>query len=131
MTLAYIDAAASSNPKLAAGSAIFKENGKNLEYTLFLGEMENHEAEWAILLFAVEKAMENEFTSLIIHTDSKVISDSFEKSFVRNPVFKNYYDEISGHLDFFQLFLVSWMPRKENRRADELARETLYKHKKE
>lgn len=130
MTLAYIDAAASTHPKLAAGAVVFKEEGKSTEYTIFLGEMDNHEAEWAALLFAVEKAVENGLRSLIVHTDSKVISDSFERQSVRNPTFKEYYDKISGQLGFFQLFLVSWMPRKENRRADELAKETLYKHRK-
>ncbi|WP_411841843.1 ribonuclease HI family protein [Salinicoccus sp. HZC-1] len=130
MTMVYIDAAASANPKLAAGAVVFKEAGESLEYTIFLGEMDNHEAEWAALLFAVEKAVENRFVSLIIHTDSKVISDSFDKKFVKHPVFKRYYNKISKQMDFFQLFLVSWTPRKQNRRADELAKETLYKHKK-
>lgn len=130
MTLVYIDAAALPDPKMAAGAVVFKEDGKSFEYTVFLDEMDNHEAEWAVLLFAVGKALEHEFTSLIIHTDSKVISDSFEKAFVRNPVFKRYYDEITEQLSLFQLFLVSWTPRKKNKRADELAKETLYKHRK-
>ncbi len=130
MTRVYIDAAAAPNPKRAAGAVVFVETDQSLEYSLFLGEMDNHEAEWAVLLFAVEKAMENGFTSLIINTDSKVVSDSFERNFVKNPIFKKYFDEISERMDFFQLFLVSWTPRKKNRRADELAKETLYKHKK-
>jgi len=130
MTMVYIDAAASQCPKMAAGAAVFKDEGTALEYTAFLGEMDNHEAEWAMLLFAVRKAVEHGFTSLIVHTDSKVVSDSFDKGFVKNPVFRKYYMQIESELNQFDLFLVSWTPRRENRRADELARETLYRHKK-
>src|SRR5699024_5346465 len=93
-------------------------------------EMDNHEASWAVLLFAVKKAAEHDFISLIIHTDSKVISDSFDRGFVKNPVFREYYRKIEAELDQFDLFLVSWTPRRENRRADELARHTLYRHQK-
>ncbi|WP_245537531.1 ribonuclease HI family protein [Salinicoccus carnicancri] len=128
--MVYIDAAASQNPKMAAGAVVFKDGGAALEYTVFLGEMDNHEGEWAVLLFAVEKAVEHGFTSLIIHTDSKVVSDSFDRGFVKNPVFREYYRRIEAELDQFDLFLVSWKPRRENRRADELARDTLYRHKK-
>lgn len=130
MTMVYIDAAALPAPKMAAGAAVFKDEGTALEYTVFLGEMDNHEAEWAVLLFAVKKAAEHGFNSLIIHTDSKVVSDSFDRGFVKNPVFREYYRRIEAEQDQFDLFLVSWTPRRENRRADELARETLYRHKK-
>lgn len=130
MTIVYIDAAASFNPKLAAGAAVFKEEGSLIEYTTFLAEMDNHEAEWATLLFAVEKAVENQFVSLIIHTDSKIISDSFEKGYVKHPLFKQYFDKIQKQQHHFQLFLISLTPRKQNKHADMLARERLYKEKK-
>ncbi|MFA7743810.1 ribonuclease HI family protein [Salinicoccus roseus] len=130
MARAYIDAAASKNPDIAAGAVVFKDEGTTLEFTLFLGEMDNHEAEWAALAFAVEKALEHSLSSLILHTDSKVIADSFDRDHVKNPVFKKYFEQISQHLDAFDLFIVSWTPRGSNRRADELAKETLYRHRK-
>lgn len=130
MARAYIDAAASKNPDMAAGAVVFKDEGTTLEFTLFLGEMDNHEAEWAALAFAVEKALEHSLNSLIVYTDSKVIADSFDRIHVKNQVFKKYFEQISQHLDAFDLFIVSWTPRGSNRRADELAKETLYRHRK-
>ncbi|CAM2771748.1 MULTISPECIES: ribonuclease HI family protein [Salinicoccus] len=130
MARAYIDAAASKNPDMAAGAVVFKDEGTTLEFTTFLGEMDNHEAEWAVLAFAVDKALEHSLNSLIVHTDSKVIADSFDRNHVKNPVFKKYFDQISQHLDKFDLFIVSWTPRGSNRRADELAKETLYRNRK-
>lgn len=130
MTRAYIDAAASMKPKMAAGAVVFKDDGMDLEFTRFLGEMDNHEAEWATLDFAVEKAIEQSITSLIVYTDSKIIADSFDKNHVKHPVFRKYFDSISANLNRFDLFLISWTPRGKNRRADERAKELLYRHKK-
>lgn len=127
MARAYIDAAASMNPKMAAGAVVFKDEEVDLEFTLFLGEMDNHEAEWATLEFAVEKALEHSLTSLIVHTDAKIIADSFDRNHVKNPVYKKYFDRIAPHLEKFDLFIVSWTPRGKNRRADERAKETLYR----
>ncbi|GAB3060071.1 ribonuclease HI family protein [Salinicoccus sesuvii] len=129
MTRAYIDAAASMQPKMAAGAVVFKDDGMNHEFTKFLGEMDNHEAEWATLEFAVEKAIEHSITSLIVYTDSKIIADSFDKNHVKHPVFRKYFDSISADLKKFDLFLISWTPRGKNRQADERAKELLYKHK--
>ncbi|WP_020008310.1 ribonuclease HI family protein [Salinicoccus albus] len=129
MTIVYIDASASLDPKQAAGAAVFKEEDRLIEHTTFLGTMDNHEAEWATLLFTAEKAVEHGFTSLIIYTDSKIISDSFDKGYVKHPLFKQYFKQINRLQKHFQLFLISLTPRKQNKQADRLAKERLYKER--
>lgn len=129
MTRIYIDAAASSNPKAAAGAVVFKDDSEQKEFTTYLGEMDNHEAEWAVLEFAVDKALEHGFHSLIIHTDSKVIADSFDKKHVKNKVFRKYFMSVSDKIEGLTLFIISWTPRNKNRHADALAKDTLFRHR--
>lgn len=128
MALIYIDAAARKNPKYAAGAAVIKDDGKRLEFTYDLGPLDNHEAEWATLDFTLDKAIEHNIRSVIIHTDSKIISDSFDRQFVKNKKFQFYYDSILAKMGNFDLFLVSHTPRVRNKSADRLAKEALYKY---
>lgn len=130
MAKVYIDAAASLLPKLAAGAVIIKDEQLNFEETVFLGEMDNHEAEWATLLFAVEEAQKLNLTSLIIYTDSKIIVDTFDKKHVKNKVFKSYFDQVLPLTNALDMFIITHTPRKNNRGADKLAKDRLYKERK-
>lgn len=130
MAIMYIDAAASLSPKLSAGGIVI--TGENLDHSasIFLGEMDNHQAEWASLAFGVEEALKLKITSLIVYTDSKIIVDSFDKNFVKNKVFKFYFDQVIGLTQHMDMFIVSYTPRKKNSRADQIAKDRLYKEKK-
>lgn len=129
MAIIHIDAAASQNPAAAAGAAVFNEDGETRTFTTFLGEMDNHEAEWATLSFAVDKAVELNISNVIIQTDSRVISDSFDKNFVKNRTYKYYFDKVNSNINHFELFLINHIPRKQNKKADVLAKEALFKQK--
>lgn len=130
MAKVYIDAAASLNPKLAAGAVIIKDNTLNFEKTVFLGEMDNHEAEWATLLFALREAAALDITSMIVYTDSKIIVDTFDKQHVKNKVFKSYFDKLLPLTNALDMFIITHTPRKNNRGADNLAKACLYKERK-
>ncbi|MHC0552306.1 ribonuclease H family protein [Salinicoccus sp. CNSTN-B1] len=58
--------------------------------------------------FAVDKALEHGYHSLIIHTDSKVIADSFDKNHVKNKVFRKYFMSVSDKIGEMALFIISW-----------------------
>ena len=130
MAQVYIDAAASIKPKFACGGVIIKDDSLNYEETVLLGEMDNHEAEWATLEFALKKARKMEQTSLIVYTDSKIIVDTFDKRHVKNKVFKSYYDRVVSLTKALDMFIITRTPRKNNRGADKLAKDRLYKERK-
>lgn len=129
MAKVYIDAAASQSPKLAAGAVIIKDTELTYTNTAALGEMDNHEAEWATLLFAVEEAIKLNLTSLLVYTDSKIIVDTFDKNFVKNKVFKSYYDKTIHLTNTLDMFIITHTPRKNNNGADRLAKDRLYKER--
>lgn len=131
MALIYIDAAARQNPVYAAGAAVIKDDGKRLEFTFDLGAVDNHEAEWATLDHTLDRTIQHGIRSVIIHTDSKIITDSFDKMFVKNKKYRIYFESIRSKLGNFDLFLINHTPRDRNRSADHLAKEALYKYTKE
>lgn len=92
--------------------------------------MDNHEAEWAALQLGVKEARTLNITSLIIYTDSKIISDSFDRGFVKNNKFKPYFDFVKNEMKHFDLFLITHTLRRGNKQADRLAKDALYTQKK-
>lgn len=130
MALIYIDAAARQNPVYAAGAAVINDEGTRHEFTFDLGALDNHEAEWAALDKTVDEAIELNITSVIIQTDSKIISDSFDRYFVKNKKFQPYFNSVRRKSAQFDLFLISHTPRNRNKSADHLAKEALYKYTK-
>ena len=131
MALIYIDAAARKNPVYAAGAAVINDENTRHEFKFDLGALDNHEAEWAVLDKAVDEAIELNITSVIIQTDSKIISDSFDRYFVKNKKFQPYFNSVRRKSAQFDLFLVSHTPRNRNKSADHLAKEALYKFTKD
>lgn len=130
MAQIYIDAAASLKPKLACGGLIIKDDLLNSKESVLLGEMDNHEAEWAMLEFALKQAVKLKLTSIIVYTDSKIIVDTFDKGHVKNKVFKSYYDRVLSLTKSLDMFIITHTPRKNNRGADKLAKDRLYKERK-
>lgn len=130
MAQIYIDAAASLKPKLACGGLIIKDDLLTYEESVLLGEMDNHEAEWATLEFALKEAEKLKLTSLIVYTDSKIIVDTFDKGHVKNKVFKSYFDRVVSLTKTLDMFIITHTPRKNNRGADKLAKDRLYKERK-
>ena len=58
MAKIYFDAATKGNPGRSACAIIIKENSQRYTFTHDLGKMDNHSAEWAAMLHALEHARE-------------------------------------------------------------------------
>ena len=109
MAKIYFDAATKGNPGRSACAIIIKENSQRYTFTHDLGKMDNHSAEWAAMLHALEHARELKVSNALLYTDSKLIEniEILEQS--------------------FDLMFVRWIPRKQNKEANQLAQQTLYK----
>lgn len=79
----YFDAATRGNPGRSACGIVIKENDEKYVYTHDLGELDNHSAEWAALIHALEHARELNVVNALLYTDSKLIEDSVNQGFVK------------------------------------------------
>ena len=96
-------------------------------FTHDLRELDNHSAEWAAMIYALEHARELNVRNALLHTDSKLIEDSMMQGKVKNAKFKVYFENIEILEQSFDLMFVKWIPRKQNKEANQLAQQTLYK----
>ena len=127
MAKIYFDAATRGNPGRSACGIVIKENDEKYVYTHDLGELDNHSAEWSALIHALEHARELNVVNALLYTDSKLIEDSMLQGKVKNAKFKVYFENIEILEQSFDLMFVKWIPRKQNKEANQLAQQTLYK----
>ena len=126
MAKIYFDAATKGNPGRSACAIVVKEESERHVFTHDLGEMDNHSAEWAAMLHALEHARELNVINALLYTDSKLIEDSVNSGRVKNAKFKPYFDNIKILEQSFELMFVKWLPRNQNKEANQLAQQALY-----
>ncbi len=121
----YIDGASAGNPGPSGAGIFIKNNGQVERYSIPLGEMENHEAEYRAFLHALKICLEKEFKIVSFRTDSQLVSRAVEKEFVKNKKFAPLLEEALELSRQFDLFFMKWVPSAENKSADELARAAI------
>lgn len=122
------DAAVNGNPgKVGIGIEIlyqkqqflFKENSEIL--------MDNHQAElWAIyraLIILKEKEWHQEM--IFLNSDSKFAMMAIEKNYTKQIAYQDILKIVQEERKKFPQLFLEWIPEKENRGADQLARQAL------
>ena len=122
------DAAVNGNPgKVGIGIKIlyqkqqflFKENSELL--------MDNHQAElWAIyraLIILQEKEWDQEM--IFLNADSKFAIMAIEKNYTKQIAYQDILKRVQEERKKFPQLFLEWIPEKENRGADQLARQAL------
>ncbi|WP_281975499.1 ribonuclease HI family protein [Halobacillus litoralis] len=122
----YTDAACSGEPGLSAAGIVIKHQQTIHEYQYFLGTWTNHEAEFLAIIRALEICQE-QFPGeiLSIRSDSKVAVDTMENNFTKNVKFSPLFQRIQLLQQAFPYVFYKWIPDKQNKNADRLARKCL------
>lgn len=123
----YTDAASRGNPG-DSGIGIIIKSGKEYErYSYFIGEWANHEAEFHAVIKALEICAEKFSDDVLsFRTDSKVVVDTIEKNHTKNEKFLPLLERIHQLSSCFPLFFIKWIPDRENKQADRLAKEAIW-----
>ncbi|RPA64960.1 reverse transcriptase-like protein [Aerococcus agrisoli] len=117
----------------AAGVGIvLVKNGQQTQLRQpLVGQMDNHEAEFRALLHLLtvleDDDLQNEM--IICQTDSKIVYDAVHKRHHKREPYQSLLKEILKHLDHFSLFTLNWVPDRENKGADNLARQAMHEAK--
>lgn len=125
----YVDAATKGNPGISgAGVQLIGEQlYQQLNYPL--PELTNHQAEFAALILGLEEAITQEINqqNTMVYTDSKIVAQTIDKDYTGNSLFLPYLVRIRELYSFFPLLVIQWIPEKQNKGADNLARQGLQK----
>lgn len=124
----YTDGASQGNPG-PAGAGIFMKKGGTLErYAVPLGIMSNHEAEFHACIIALEKLQERDERIVSLRSDSMLLVDAVEKEYVKQRIYKPLLERILVLSESFDHCFIKWIPGKENKEADHLARQAIHKN---
>lgn len=127
----YVDAATKGNPGPSAGGIVIVGAARNEQLHVQLGECSNHEAEFRVLIKALQLLVEKKLydQTVLIHSDSKIVVQTIEKRHAKNPTFQPYLLEFQLLEKQFPLLLLKWIPESQNKGADNLAKQALQKYK--
>ncbi|MFE8695760.1 reverse transcriptase-like protein [Cytobacillus sp. FJAT-53684] len=121
----YIDGASAGNPGPSGAGIFIKYDGKVERFSIPLGEMENHAAEFHALIKALEICVKNNYQIVSFRTDSQAVNRAIEKEYVKNKQYAPLLEKALGLSKQFDLFFMKWIPSSENKTADELARAAI------
>ncbi|WP_088808595.1 MULTISPECIES: ribonuclease HI family protein [Listeria] len=125
----FVDGASSGNPGLSGAGIVLKADQIYEQHAIPIGILTNHEAEFIACKLGLELALTHNPEFIRIYTDSKIVLDSVEKNYVKNPLFKPHLDAILKLAEQVPLFYINYRNVAQNKKADELARQAIQSEK--
>lgn len=127
----YTDGASQGNPGEAGAGIVFTDGqGKIIkEEKYFLGKTTNNAAEYKALILALEKARQFKPKMIKIFMDSELVVRQLQGEYkVRNLGLKVLHEEVRHLLHNFPKYIIKYIEREKNKRADKLAKEAIFEN---
>ncbi len=125
----YIDGASAGNPGPSGIGIFIKGEGHLIKISEVIEDTNNHVAEFKALVRGLEEAKKLGSDFVWMRSDSKIVVASIEKEYVKSEDFKPYLEEALKLIETFPTFFIKWIPDKENKAADALARQAIQTRK--
>ncbi len=129
--IGYFDGASRGNPGEAGAGALLmdEEGGVVWETARYLGKKTNNEAEYNAAILLLAAARERGAKELKVFGDSKLVVCQLSKQWKINLPHLRALAQEAWTLSEGIKVSYEWVPRAENRRADELSNEAIDKAK--
>ncbi len=124
----YFDGATQlTNPGQAACGAVLEIiNGESISVSRALGWQTNNFAEYSGLIIGCEKALELGYRGVSIKGDSQLVVNQINRVYpVKSMNLQPLYEKALNLLYQFNFYVIKWIPRHENERADAVAGSVL------
>ena len=126
MLKVYTDAATNTQK---SGGGILIVSEKQEQLAISLPETNNHQAELAVILHALNYLIEQKLNdqTILLYSDSKTAIKILDQGQTKNKLFQPYLSEFNELAPQFPLLVLQWIPEAKNKGADNLARQGLRK----
>lgn len=125
--------AAVNDVKKTAGMGIVINSNKLYEQLSVPVDYEtvhnNHTLEFKTLIYALNWLKTEQLTEemVFIETDSQVVVQVIENEHTKNELYQPFLDDYLNVKDNFPFISIQWIPEKNNKGADNLAKQALMK----
>lgn len=126
----FTDGGSRNNPGPAAIGVVIG----NKEYAKYLGEASNNVAEYQAVIFALEKAkhllgkQKLKNTEVIVNLDSELVANQLNGKYkILEPELQSLFIKVWNLKFDFPKLKFNYIPREQNKRADQLVNEILDK----
>ena len=126
--VAHIDGGARGNPGPAGfGVVLYDKDGQKVaELSEYLGKQTNNYAEYSGLLAALSYALQHEYKTLKVISDSELMVKQIKGQYkVNNPALKELHGKARGMIGQLDSFVITHVLREKNRDADRLANQAM------
>ncbi|KAB2496049.1 reverse transcriptase-like protein [Priestia endophytica] len=121
----FIDGASAGNPGPSGAGVFIKTQSDVHRFSFPLPHMTNHEAEYHALIKALEVCIDKGFKTVSCKTDSLLVEKVVDTRYVKNKLYAPLLEEAVQLIDQLDLFFIKWIPEKQNKTADVLARQAI------
>ncbi|MFW8054454.1 ribonuclease HI family protein [Vagococcus fluvialis] len=125
----YIDAATNQNKQLSAGGMIIIKDKKQKQLSYPLSAKTNNEAEFEMFLLALTHCLDQDWEDemIFLYTDSRIVTESIRKEYAKDARFTQHLSLILDLIPKLNSLFIEWIEEKDNKGADNLARQGLQK----
>lgn len=119
----HIDGAARGNPGPAGiGVVVIGEDKRKITLSEYIGETTNNVAEYTALLRALEIPEVRDANAIELYSDSELLVKQLNGFYkVKNSNLQRLFGKAKKELAGFVKFTINYIPREENKIADQLA----------
>jgi ribonuclease HI len=124
----YTDGAARGNPGPAAIGVILKDTDGSViaEISRCLNPTTNNQAEYQAIIAGLERAVSLGVKNVIIKSDSELAVNQINGQFkIKNTALRPLYQQVVQLTGKLESFSITYIPREQNRQADDLANKAL------
>lgn len=122
----YTDAASKGNPGESGVGIHIKAGEITSNHIFSLGFLSNHEAEFHAVIKALEICQEQYPGEILsFRSDSRVVVDVISEDHTKNQNFLPLLKDIQKLAEPFPYFFIKWIPEKQNKQADQLAKSAI------
>lgn len=123
----FTDGGARGNPGPAAiGGVIYKNEQEIANFSEYIGETTNNQAEYRAIIKGVELALENNITELECFLDSELIVEQLNKRYkVKDKELAKLFVKVWNMTMKFKKITFTHVRREYNKRADQLVNKAL------
>ncbi len=124
----YTDGAARGNPGPAAIGVVIKDTAGKTIATISqrLTPTTNNQAEYLAIISGLEKAISLGCRHAIVKSDSELVVKQINGQYkIKNTILRPLYQQVVQLTGKFERLSISYIPREQNRQADELANKAL------